>query len=1067
MREEAEDAERVRAKSDERHALELGRMESRTRAKVAEFQAALDTLAREKVHVVETLADREQTLSALRDELKTAERRVAELESTLKQAAQETERLRMVVEERDAALREQLESYNVLHADQALLINALQQMKETTASLEGARREAEEQRVAQVHAMEERAAALEKRLLEEGDSVAGMQAMLESTMQGAAGWREAFERAEKELAEREGELQELTASTRAAAEESLMKLQSMEQLHTESLAKEVARKEEAFTALTRVKNEMQYAKMDAEKAQREVQQQLREVEEVNAQLRQALSRLETQREAEKANADEALRQLAVKYTAGREEVSVLTAQRTALLATEKEAASLRTKAAELESTLRATNARMEEQEQLIEELEAALQAAADQEEALLLQVQELAERGAELAAEKAQHLLQVEALKKTLEDTATSYNDRIVVEERLRDRMEEYRQLAAARQLELRTAAAVWLQATESLRDGLRVAEAAAGSLKGPATPPLKLQPLEKAAAWYADVALRETAAEARRSSQDLSDDDSRRASTVQGGEGTHQEEVRVLFQRNAAGLCAEVGDQLRQLWELGRAAARREETLRRKLELEQQLRAALDTLAVENVDLKEAGRNYQSLFNETQAALQQITNDFQQQLLEEKEAASVEVVTARRDMQRAGESRRRAEQRAQLLQEELEQLQHVKGELEGQLLAMSEERDELRTRATETVEAVLAAEPAGAGSGDGSDLSVRASRYSTAMAQEQAQVLQVTSLQSDLLLVRRQLREMEAQDAALRRSAAASEREVAALRTERVRLQRELEREHVTTQRRYSQLLEQTDAGAAAEELRELRLKVRELEGVVFRFEERERELARVRSQQEVQAGRRQEAVLTRLRSMSSRMTDVRRQLNDGGERASRGGLTLATDPQLVAEVQQLQHDLENYEKLAVEHHLRLESLQAQLAAEREARAMADKAVRQLSRHNERLRTTMQSERQSTLLALSPFTPPPPLTGVGASPLPRTPLPPTPTPEEEEEEEEVARTPTQSRKVEDDGAPSGGRGRGSAAKAKAPAPEGGTPTQPRKSSKAGRATGSRKRMRSHSTSSS
>ena len=262
---------------------------------------------------------------------------------------------------------------------------------------------------------------------------------------------------------------------------------------------------------------------------------------------------------------------------------------------------------------------------------------------------------------------------------------------------------------------------------------------------------------------------------------------------------------------------------------------------------AALEAVAGGAVDAQERA---DGLFRATEDArhrILQAEREWEEQLQLKSQATAAELIVARRAEERANDARTRAEAQLAAAEKELKETQAAlrTTQEEKQKLALQTERLSLLSSQQSDSSALQrrrgsvgdSVTPPTAAVSTGS----RTTRYtvssSTEEAVEQTHLLQVAGLQQELVRCRRQIRELESEEATLRQAYMALEQEVSDLRSdaaEVVNLRAEmatLRADYADSEERYERLRLMVDAvgdGTAQENRRlrqELKLKDAELE--------------------------------------------------------------------------------------------------------------------------------------------------------------------------------------------------------------------------------------------------
>ncbi|CAM69140.1 hypothetical protein, unknown function [Leishmania infantum JPCM5] len=400
-------------------------------------------------------------------------------------------------------------------------------------------------------------------------------------------------------------------------------------------------------------------------------------------------------------------------------------------------------------------------------------------------------------------------------------------------------------------------------------------------------------------------------------------------------------------------------------------------------LRSAMDALASDLMGERDRADNLSAAIDDASEKIASAQAEFEEQLRQRTAVTTAEVVEARRAEARATAAQLRAEEQLAAVEKDLKEQEAVLRKLQDENHRLTREADRLLR--TSRLEPSSRARSNVSGSVTPKSLSLSATsaenaaqRFTTAPstleAIEQAQILQVSSLQADLMLSRRQARELEGREATLRQACAALEQQVSELRAKAAEAEhlREdlatLRADYVELEQRYSELeLMATAAGGGTmQELKQLRqqLKVREAE--LEEVKARMRDLVLSKAAPELQAARRQEALRESLSGITTQLAATQAQYGGGTggsskARSRRDSLTAALSnsdlnlsssrpsPQdvlnsRIEHLQTLVHDrevaLEKVQAAQLESRAAMDTLEDQLAAKTAALERAEGLV-------------------------------------------------------------------------------------------------------------------------------
>ncbi|CBZ28284.1 hypothetical protein, unknown function [Leishmania mexicana MHOM/GT/2001/U1103] len=311
-------------------------------------------------------------------------------------------------------------------------------------------------------------------------------------------------------------------------------------------------------------------------------------------------------------------------------------------------------------------------------------------------------------------------------------------------------------------------------------------------------------------------------------------------------------------------------------------------------LRSAMDALASDLMGERDRADNLSAAIDDASEKIGSAQAEFEEQLRQRTAATTAEVVEARRAEARATAAQLRAEKQLAAVENDRKEQEAVLRKLQDENHRLAREADRLLR--TSRLEPSSRVRSNGSGSVTPKSLSLSATsaedavqRFTTAPstveAAEQAQILQVSSLQADLMLSRRQARELEGREATLRQACAALEQQVNELRVEAAEAEhlREdlatLRADYAELEQRYSELERMATAagGGTMQELKQLRqqLKVREAE--LEELKARMQDLVLSKAAPELEAARRQEALRESLSGITTQLAATQAQYGGG----------------------------------------------------------------------------------------------------------------------------------------------------------------------------------------------
>jgi myosin heavy subunit len=320
---------------------------------------------------------------------------------------------------------------------------------------------------------------------------------------------------------------------------------------------------------------------------------------------------------------------------------------------------------------------------------------------------------------------------------------------------------------------------------------------------------------------------------------------------------------------------------------------------------AALDLMASTHVEVKERSDHLLQVIADTENHVSLVKEEFEEQLRLRSQATTAELVMARRAEERATDARLRAEAQLEAVEAELREAQASLRKLEEEKRKLTREAERLSRYSTRVMDASSTSTrvrgvgisgsvtpPTATLFADGA-----ASQYALSSAAvealEQAHLLQVSSLQQELLLSRRQIRELEGQEATLRQAYVELEHQVVELRADAAEVEDlrgeldALRAENAAWEEKNEQLQRVMEATQRSthQELAQLRqqLKVKELE-----LEEHKTRLEVLligKTTPEFEALRRQEALRESLSDISTQLAATQAQYSGSRHRTLEGG--------------------------------------------------------------------------------------------------------------------------------------------------------------------------------------
>ncbi|TPP47469.1 hypothetical protein CGC21_30555 [Leishmania donovani] len=724
----------------------------------------------------------------------------------------------------------------------------------------------------------------------------------------------------------------------------------------EQLAAEHARTVEELARATRAVAELEARAADAE-GKRDVMHTAAEVTEAELMARVAALTAE--------NA-----QLREKLSTSRAAVTTFASRQTDAA----ELAEVLQRSEDVQATLERTVARLAEQEALVEQLNYDASELNDARAVLTDEVTRLQKALAAAVSDKADVVAQLLATQKELDRAAEAQDAQYRDEERLQDALATTTSAFDVQTTQVRLGMA---HVVDMSRAFCRVAEVAvqqsASQTDGASGTGTSVQeilsPWTRALEWVAAMeqrleALDRVETESNSGSYVLGTSPLCRAVSANRAEAAF---VRLIDEQAAA---------TNTIADLRRTLADKEVDLTN-------LRSAMDALASDLMSERDRADNLSAAIDDASEKIASAQAEFEEQLRQRTAVTTAEVVEARRAEARATAAQLRAEEQLAAVEKDLKEQEAVLRKLQDENHRLTREADRLLR--TSRLEPSSRACSNVSGSVTPKSLSLSATsaenaaqRFTTAPstleAIEQAQILQVSSLQADLMLSRRQARELEGREATLRQACAALEQQVSELRAKAAESEhlREdlatLRADYVELEQRYSELeLMATAAGGGTmQELKQLRqqLKVREAE--LEEVKARMRDLVLSKAAPELQAARRQEALRESLSGITTQLAATQAQYGGGTggsskARSRRDSLTAALSnsdlnlsssrpsPQdvlnsRIEHLQTLVHDrevaLEKVQAAQLESRAAMDTLEDQLAAKTAALERAEGLV-------------------------------------------------------------------------------------------------------------------------------
>nr|CAJ2475880.1 unnamed protein product [Leishmania braziliensis] len=320
-------------------------------------------------------------------------------------------------------------------------------------------------------------------------------------------------------------------------------------------------------------------------------------------------------------------------------------------------------------------------------------------------------------------------------------------------------------------------------------------------------------------------------------------------------------------------------------------------------LRSAMDTLANDVMAEQDRADNLSAAIGDATKKIALVQAEFEEQLRQRTVATTAEVVEARRAEERARAAQLRAEEHLTVVENELKEQQAVLRKLQDENHRLTREADRLRrssrhlesdSRALNKISDSVTPQPLSyAGVSAVTEVESFTTAASAVEVVEQAQFLQVFSLQEDLMLSRRQARELEGREATLRQTCATLEQQVSQLRVEATdaeKLREELatlRTDYAELEERYDQLERMTTAagGGTMQELKQLRQQLKARETELDELKARVRGLVLNKVAPELEAARRQEALRESLSGITTQLAATQAQYGGGTGGSSNAG--------------------------------------------------------------------------------------------------------------------------------------------------------------------------------------
>ncbi|KPA84302.1 hypothetical protein ABB37_02322 [Leptomonas pyrrhocoris] len=321
-------------------------------------------------------------------------------------------------------------------------------------------------------------------------------------------------------------------------------------------------------------------------------------------------------------------------------------------------------------------------------------------------------------------------------------------------------------------------------------------------------------------------------------------------------------------------------------------------------LRSAVDEMANSNVAEKERADHLLEAIQDAKNHVSLAEKEFDDQLQLRSEAVAAELVVARRAEERATDARLRAESQLAAVGAELTDALAALHKTEEERRKMSREVERLsrfsarladpgaRVHSGGTVGSVTPPSSGLFAEGVSNHYTMTASAVE---ALEQAHLLQVSSLQQELLLSRRQIRELERQEVILRQANVTLEQQVSDLRAdaeEAVDLREEVARlraENADLEEKIEQLerILAASGGGVAHEVKQLRQQLKLREAELEEEKARMQGLLVSKTAPEFAAARRQAALRESLSGITTQLAATQAQYSSG--RSPRGSLSAA----------------------------------------------------------------------------------------------------------------------------------------------------------------------------------
>ncbi|CCW69316.1 unnamed protein product [Phytomonas sp. Hart1] len=311
--------------------------------------------------------------------------------------------------------------------------------------------------------------------------------------------------------------------------------------------------------------------------------------------------------------------------------------------------------------------------------------------------------------------------------------------------------------------------------------------------------------------------------------------------------------------------------------------SLQEEKEHSRSLSAAMDQIAADILDEKERSDSLFGTIADINQQLEKTKADFDEQIRKQEVASSVELIAARRAEGRALEAKRRAEEQLVLVETELEEERMALRKLRDNYGELKIEAERL-TRLTGSISDANQASQQDwrATEAENTDTNHQIGlRDDQLEVLEQAQILQISTLQAELLQMRKMVREAESREAVLNQKNRVQEQTLAEQHEEVHKTAAllmdfdQLQSEYTDLLNRYKNLVESSSTTeiSTIEELKQLRRQVRLLETELAEEKAHTRAIELAKNTPDLEAMLRQEALGETLTGLSTHLAAVQAQ--------------------------------------------------------------------------------------------------------------------------------------------------------------------------------------------------